>query len=297
MLHQNGRYRVDVAADGAIRVQPGDWLSKYSAALHNEFTRVHEFARRDVRTGSPVPIANVDMIRAGETLYHLPTYYGSMGGMEIVARRPAPPMPDARKKQVILDALKRDFNLPGNNLPIVSKAIDIIGYADNAFTLAEIAGLIGGGGAAATAGGVLAIGAAILFPIGAGINLMNAWEFGDKLTGMRGVAYGTTAWAFGDAMPPLPANIRSNILASHGAEWLRRREKAWTEARDTAVRAIEDDVRARRVQKRSYQTALRATGDDNRNRLVKEIMKGFETQLTAGMQRMAFWSPEPNYPN
>ena len=33
MIRSNGRYSVDVAPNGAIKVRPGDWLSKYSAAF------------------------------------------------------------------------------------------------------------------------------------------------------------------------------------------------------------------------------------------------------------------------
>lgn len=33
--------------DGAIHVKHGDWLSKYSAAMYNDFTHVHEFGRMD----------------------------------------------------------------------------------------------------------------------------------------------------------------------------------------------------------------------------------------------------------
>ena len=72
----NGRYRVDVAVDGAIDVKPNDWLSKYSAAIRKNFTTIREYARKD-RSGQLVPIKNVNLIYTGETLYHLPTYYQS----------------------------------------------------------------------------------------------------------------------------------------------------------------------------------------------------------------------------
>src|SRR5262249_9074852 len=71
--YTNWRYRVTMRHDGAIQVRPGDWLSKYSAAIYNDFTHVHEFARMD-KSGSLKPIHNLNLILAGETIYHVPTY-------------------------------------------------------------------------------------------------------------------------------------------------------------------------------------------------------------------------------
>jgi hypothetical protein len=71
--HSYGSFSVTVAADGAIKVRPGDWLSKYSQALHNgDVTRISEYAR--MSGGKLVAIDNPDLILAGETLYHLPTH-------------------------------------------------------------------------------------------------------------------------------------------------------------------------------------------------------------------------------
>jgi hypothetical protein len=69
---KDGRFQVEIAADGALRVKNGDWLSKYSAAIHDDYSHVHEFARKS-QTGQLVPIANPNLIYPGETLYHLPT--------------------------------------------------------------------------------------------------------------------------------------------------------------------------------------------------------------------------------
>ena len=72
--------------DGAIHVKHGDWLSKYSAAMYNDFTHVHEFGRMD-KNGQLRPIHNVNLIFAGETVYHIPTYRKThpmrMGAIEI----------------------------------------------------------------------------------------------------------------------------------------------------------------------------------------------------------------------
>jgi RHS repeat-associated protein len=67
-----GRFNVSIDQSGAIKVKSGDWLSKYSAALHGgDVTKVNEYER--LTNGKFVPVANPDQITAGETLYHQPT--------------------------------------------------------------------------------------------------------------------------------------------------------------------------------------------------------------------------------
>lgn len=71
--HRHGPHRVSIGPDGKVVVRPGDWLSGYSAAVHRgDTTRVHEYGR--LTGGRMVPIADVNRIAAGETIYHVPTY-------------------------------------------------------------------------------------------------------------------------------------------------------------------------------------------------------------------------------
>ena len=71
--HSSGKYKVTISEDGAIAVKKGDWVSKYSAALHRgDTSRVNEYGR--LRAGHMDPLADVNKIIAGETLYHVPSY-------------------------------------------------------------------------------------------------------------------------------------------------------------------------------------------------------------------------------
>jgi hypothetical protein len=72
--YSGGGYKVSVASDGAIVVKAGDSLSKYSMAIYGDFKHLDVFARK--QGGKMVPIQNVNLIRTGETLYHL----GEEGG-------------------------------------------------------------------------------------------------------------------------------------------------------------------------------------------------------------------------
>jgi hypothetical protein len=66
-------------------------------------------------------------------------------------------------------------------------------------------------GALEVAGEFCPIIAAFAFPIFAGIKWVNALEFGQRLIGLRAVAYGMTAWVFEEAVPAPPPWIRANM--------------------------------------------------------------------------------------
>ena len=210
-----------------------------------------------------------------------------------------PPMSEARKNEIILESLKKEFDLRGDKLEIVSKSIFILDGGDKLATIAEMCGLLAEGGALATVGTALPLINVFLFPVGAAIDFVNAWQFGEKLVGLRAVAYATTAWAFGDPVPRLPGQIKANVIHDRGRkiEAVVFRESAWNNASASAVKSLEETCRTKRIQKKSYQTLFKAAGDNNRNSLVRKLMKGLENRVDPGWQRQAFWSPLPNYPH
>ena len=79
--YNHGGYSVSVAEDGAILVKPGDALSKYSMAIHHDFDlkKIEQrFGRMNgggqVASFANTPGANINVISAGETLYHMETH-------------------------------------------------------------------------------------------------------------------------------------------------------------------------------------------------------------------------------
>lgn len=77
--YSHGGNSVTIADDGAIQVKPGDWLSKYSMAIHHDLTHVNEYGRLN-GGANVIPVADANLIRAGETLYHIPTRQKWNGG-------------------------------------------------------------------------------------------------------------------------------------------------------------------------------------------------------------------------
>ncbi|MEZ5344178.1 MAG: hypothetical protein R2681_01365 [Pyrinomonadaceae bacterium] len=77
--YNGGGFSVTVKPDGAISVQPGDSISKYSMAIHGNFNFLNEYKHRRQKPNGPITdsdlqeLPNINLINAGEILYHMPT--------------------------------------------------------------------------------------------------------------------------------------------------------------------------------------------------------------------------------
>lgn len=67
-----GGFFVDVGPWGLIEVRQGDWLSKFSQAIHGDTAVWGRFAR--IQAGKLFPIEVEDLIKTGELLIHIPTF-------------------------------------------------------------------------------------------------------------------------------------------------------------------------------------------------------------------------------
>lgn len=283
-FHKRGRFEVHIADDGAIHVKSGDWLSKYSVALYNDFTHVREFGRKD-RYGIVEPVADVNKIRAGEILYHIPTHKAWINRRSQTIRDPMSIFKTGtheqilsyeQKKKLVEELLSKDHNLRGANLEILSKAIDILGKVDDALTLLEIASLIGEGGIISAVGTTVSMATVIAFPISATISLVNAAEGNMRTAGMRSVAYATTAWAFSEE-PPQTSKVITNITTTYERD---NAQKAWLDALKETKKVLENEVAKRQIQKQSMQIALQAVGMGFSHELCMVLLKSFEQQLS-----------------
>jgi hypothetical protein len=288
-MFTNGRYHVTIHDDGSINVRHGDWLSKYSAAIYNDFWHIAEFGR--LGKDGLQPIADVNKIFAGETLYHIPTYNARKHPGVVLQPQPKPqiqpvlpkPMTDDEKRRITVQTLGQEFHLQGDRLKLLDKLSEWVGNADSALTVAEIAGLIAEGTLAATASTAVGVANVILTPVGLTIAVLNAKETGFKLLGIASVAYTITAWAFDD---PIPSRIPDRILQNNRSSGESQKDldsdaQAWKDASDAAVKAMDAKVaheRKRKIPKKIFQIALQGSADGDRNTLAKNLAAGLEKE-------------------
>jgi hypothetical protein len=110
MLYHKGQYRVDIAPNGAIRVKPGDWLSKYSYAMYGNFNHCDEFGR--MAGGVVAPCADPNVIHPGETLYHIPTFRKGATSAGQPAGQAAPGSPEPQKSIIYFVPMVRQGRDP-----------------------------------------------------------------------------------------------------------------------------------------------------------------------------------------
>jgi hypothetical protein len=184
----------------------------------------------------------------------------------------------ADKAEILRSILEKDFDLHGERLHIVVKAVDILDTAHCAFSIAEMAGLVAEGGILAGIASGIAVSYILLFPFGGIIEIVNCGEAGRRVAGMAAVAYTITAWAFGDPIPKLPPRVRSNVSAYGKAMEVPWYEAAWKSASDAAIRNLAALMAKKPgVSKSVFQALFRAAGDDSRQKLCRALLNGFDT--------------------
>jgi hypothetical protein len=305
--YANILYRVTMTTEGAIKVKHGDWLSKYSVAMYNDFTHIHEFGRMD-KAGNLKKIQAVNHIFAGETIYHIPTYTKLHPMVMEALQVTASPYTEEQKKQIIRDTLEDDYDLQGERLEILVKIAHVYHPSETGLEVAEIVADSAGWIAEETAmGATVAIGMTALGLVGAaleiiatGIEILNAGDTDKKLTGMQAICYAIPAWAFGDPIPGFPAQLRRNFMAGigPGISGIQRVEPVWNSVCAAAVRNLEAKVQARGRSKESYQAFWQALGNFDRKTLVRSLMEGRAEEIQNDIEQMSFMGMDPNlYPN
>lgn len=88
--YSNGIHSVTINSDRSIIVKHGDWLSKYSAAIHGD-PQVHwgDYARKV--NGNFINIDNPNQIEVGETIYYTGELPGWVGIPPSIIVLPTPP--------------------------------------------------------------------------------------------------------------------------------------------------------------------------------------------------------------
>lgn len=287
-------WTVLVAPNGAITVQPGDWLSKYAVAIYGNYQHVgRNFGRKDgqghVRSFDEIPGANINVIHVGETIYHMPRYRLRPGD----GAPDAKPLTEAEARQLIEETLRRDYGLTGSQLQKAADLVSYLGwgarggsmgavgaeivifYATEVGVLSSVGGAFFTGivGAVGTAAGVAG---ALLVPVIAVIGLVRARSIHVTNTALRAVGYATVAWSFEDPKPmSLPERIRRNVLDSvqiDPVKELERVETAWRQAVGSVYASLDQEARRKKVAAETLKGVYRYAGNKNRKEMGTALM-------------------------
>ena len=276
--------------NGAIKVQLGDWLSKYSAAIHDDFTHVDEFARKDRTSNSLLPIHNVNLIIAGETIYHKPTHraYKQSHALHMDEQEIGGFISDEQKTKIIVDTLKNDNDLQGVSLELVETAAHGTEWTDSGVKTATILGELAGWSADCVATSVLEYAALAATPIAAGIGILNATKREEKIAGMQAIGFALTAWVFGDEIPSYPPKLAVRYTRVHGKTELISVQQAWKAASDAIVRNLEAEAVKKRRSKESYQLYWQTLGGFDRMKLI-QLMTEVRAEELSEQEKPNFW--------
>ncbi len=246
-------YEVEIDAFGMIHVKPGDWLSKYSFAIHGHPWNVYEYGRGSP-SGDVVPIADVDVIQAGKTLYHLPTLRGE--NAEIVAVTVLQIPSEDEKARLLLDHLRRSEEISAYELKLLKTIYDSVGVATNAIDLLMIAddfvripGVIGSVSEVLGAIGIP------LMVVGFAFDIDAAYTVGTREFKHVATVDAAVAWAFDDSSPRPPETSIENVRKWKGDDDAQRYADAWNEA------VVETNSKLREAALRRYGTQLVLPGE------------------------------------
>lgn len=215
-------------------------------AIHGNTSQVHEYSRK-IGNGF-VLIRDVDIIQAGETIFHqpsIPPYGVPVGGGEKL------PSLDVEK-------ILEDNNLPSEaEKPLAwllwwvnEKRAQSVVISVTA-TFVEIGAI----------GGVNAGFGAITGIIASCIALWQARNYKITQVAVRATVYGTVAWAFGDGNIPLPAaiveSIKKGVTVDKEME-LRTYKQTWSQSVSTVIARLDAYCKQEKLDKEEVKLVIRA---------------------------------------
>jgi hypothetical protein len=300
MIYQNGRFRVVVAHDGAIQVKHGDWLSKYSKAIYNDFKAGWGTFGRRSQFGGIEPIKNPHRIYAGETIYHIPTHCAFHGTCGI------PPKPYLNKvdehaiEKSTVEELVKELELPGHlrhELFEIAhqthRGLEVIaGFAEFAAEGTAAAGTLGGLGE-------------ILFPfVGMAMYIDQIYE-DRRVVGCLAFAYTVTAWAFDgscagspDPVPPKFSKMFLDRTSGMDRFEVDKYKEAWKDSAHHTLEELKEYLAKKGYEKLSLQLYYRLkVGQGEKKVLAKALWKATENRIKGAVLRQFMSGFAIDYPN
>jgi len=196
-------------------------------------------------------------------------------------------MTNQEKEALLKDLLGHDYKATSDNLPILRKAIDIAGKIDNTLSLAE---LVPAMNTVITGSRILSLvstGSSLIsvfmFPVASLISIAEAYEVGHRMYAYRCISYTITAWAFDRPAPSSSIKILANLRTGKPVARqtiIDEYNNVWREtSREVAIN-LNQILAGKHIPKQALQLILRASSDDNQQKLCDALMKGFEDKMS-----------------
>lgn len=312
MHFEFGQYAVDVNdTDGAILVKQGDWLSKYSYAVYHNYTTLKYFSRKEGENCYK-EIINKELIKTGETIYlrdknKLPKLQDPSCGIGDPAGKPV----DLDK---MLDDLQEKAHLPGRYKMWLNKLLQPLNNTGDAAALTEImtdleviclrynrlAPLAKGVGLTNSVAGLFAdafgfIGI-VMFTMDGIEAIVNAQDFGLRMTGLRAIAFAITAWASGDAPPPYPTTYKNMIRTSDPSR-IGDHTKVWNDTVGRVTYRLGQQAQNQDVTEESMRISILAGATSPTNLLWNQFALLEKKNCKSDLERDMFYGNTMHHPN
>lgn len=189
-------------------------------------------------------------------------------------------------KKILEAHLGSSFRNTGERAKVLSAVVSYVGNLSDAISLAELipslnAYLNSTRGVSVFAGhlGFFSI---LLFPAGALVSIVNAYQTGHRYYAYRAVAYTVTAWAFDQAIPTGSSKILSNIQTGFPIQSpavVAEYKAAWGSASSLTTASLKEEVASGALPKRYLQLLFRAVAGGDPAKLCESILRGYEAKL------------------
>lgn len=193
---------------------------------------------------------------------------------------------DKEKDDLLKEILGQNYSNAGNNLPILKKVITIVSDTSDLATIAEIIPILNTALANSRLFAIVSSGASVfsilLFPVGAMLSIVDAYQAGIKMYTYRAIAYTITAWAYNKPIPSSSKRVLSNSKKSFPVssdKEMKEKRNAWSRVSQSVIKNINQYLVANNVSKEIFRILLQAMSDGSEQKLCALLLKGFEKEF------------------
>ena len=207
---------------------------------------------------------------------------------------------DDEERNKFIDSIIEEYPPFANERTLLKRFLDIKGYVENSLQVFKYLNLVREGGLLMRLGGVLSTLSfpglsEVAFLIDTLFKIGEANLYAVRMLGQKAYAYGATAWAFGDSMPPLPSGDAEKLREWSGERRLKLGEAEWNRMGEAAMTALLRRCTEERLPSGYFKLLIQLSFERQPAALAKAIYSGFE--VGTAFERGVHQTLVCNYPN